>query len=285
MGFFSDLKVLYHLALKPVRGKSHAERMESFYGGQAEAYDDFRKRLLKGREDLLEMIQPPPNAVWVDMGGGTGSNIALLEERIHDLKKVYVVDLASSLLEVAQKRFAEKNWNNVQPVEADATRFTPDEGYADVVTFSYSLTMIPDWFAAIENAWRILKPGGTIGVVDFFVSRKYPEEGRQRHGWFTRSFWPVWFAGDNVFPSPDHVPFLHQHFDVQQYEERKCKIPYIPFFRMPYYVLVGRKPLSGDAPVASATVHSAMGSNQAADEKQGRSPASAPVSSDSTELP
>jgi len=43
MGFFSDLKVLYHLALKPVRGKSHAERMESFYGGQAEAYDDFRK--------------------------------------------------------------------------------------------------------------------------------------------------------------------------------------------------------------------------------------------------
>ena len=56
MGFFSDLKVLYHLALKPVRGKNHAERMESFYGGQAEAYDDFRKRLLKGREDLLEVV-------------------------------------------------------------------------------------------------------------------------------------------------------------------------------------------------------------------------------------
>ena len=27
MGFLSDLKILYHLALRPVRGKDHAERM------------------------------------------------------------------------------------------------------------------------------------------------------------------------------------------------------------------------------------------------------------------
>ena len=51
---------------------------------------------------------------------------------------------------------------------ADATRFRPPEGAADVVTFSYSLTMIPDWFAALENAAAMLKPGGTIGVVDFY---------------------------------------------------------------------------------------------------------------------
>ena len=42
MAFFSDMKVLYHMLVKPVRGDSHAERMESFYGGQANAYDDFR---------------------------------------------------------------------------------------------------------------------------------------------------------------------------------------------------------------------------------------------------
>ena len=139
MGFFSDMKVLYHLAVKRVRGKNHAERMESFYGGQAGDYDGFRKKLLKGREDMLDMITPPEDAVWVDMGGGTGSNIAFLgDERIKKLKQVYVVDLASSLLEVAQKRFNEQGWSNVKAVEHDATTFTPDEGYADVVTFSYS---------------------------------------------------------------------------------------------------------------------------------------------------
>ena len=51
MGVFADLKILYHLTLKPVRGKDHAARMESFYAGQADAYDDFRKRLLKGRQE------------------------------------------------------------------------------------------------------------------------------------------------------------------------------------------------------------------------------------------
>ena len=56
MGLLSDLKILYHLTLKPVRGKDHAARMESFYGGQAEAYDDFRRRLLHGREDLWQAI-------------------------------------------------------------------------------------------------------------------------------------------------------------------------------------------------------------------------------------
>jgi len=35
-----------------------------------------------------------------------------------------------------------------------------------------------------------LKPGGTIGIVDFYVAHKYPEEEHARHGWFTRTFWP-----------------------------------------------------------------------------------------------
>src|SRR5690606_43869 len=119
-------------------------------------------------------------------------------ERISQLGKVYVVDLSPSLLTVAGRRVAERGWSNVAPTEADATAFRPAEGAADVVTFSYSLTMIPDWFAAIENAWAMLKPGGLIGVVDFYVSRKHPAEGLTRHGWLTRTFWPAWFANDNV---------------------------------------------------------------------------------------
>src|SRR5437899_6968207 len=75
MGFASDLRILYHLALKPVRGKDHAARMENFYAGQAAAYDDFRKRLLKGRQELWNLITPPQGGTWVDMGGGTGANL------------------------------------------------------------------------------------------------------------------------------------------------------------------------------------------------------------------
>ncbi len=100
--------------------------------------------------------------------------------------------------------------------------------------------MIPDWFAAVENARVMLRPGGAIGVVDFFVSRKYPEPGRVRHGRFARSFWPLWFAGTDVFPSPDHVPFLHHHFEATEYVEGRTKMPYVPLLRVPYYRFVGR---------------------------------------------
>ena len=85
MGLASDLKILYHLALKPVRGKDHAARMESFYSGQAEAYDDFRKRLLKGRQELWNLIQPPEGGTWIDMGGATGGNIEYFGERLNKL--------------------------------------------------------------------------------------------------------------------------------------------------------------------------------------------------------
>ncbi len=70
MGLASDLKILYHLAFKPVRGKDHAARMESFYAGQADGYDDFRKRLLQGREQLWQSIEVPEGGRWIDMGAG-----------------------------------------------------------------------------------------------------------------------------------------------------------------------------------------------------------------------
>lgn len=247
MGLFKDLKVLFHMVFSPIRGKTHQERLDSFYRGQADAYDDFRKHLLRGREEMYQSLPLPENGVMIDMGGGTAWNLECLGERLADLRKVYVVDLSKSLLEIARRRVADRGWDNVEVVEADATRFTPPEGRVDVVTFSYSLTMIPDWFAAIDNAYRLLKPGGIIGVVDFYVSRKYPAAGHRRHRWFTRSFWPVWMALDNVFVQDDQVPYLHYRFDAEHFSEHLTRMRYLPLFRIPYYRFIGRKPVGDEA--------------------------------------
>ncbi len=242
MGFRADMRVLYHMVFSQGRGNTHAERMESFYGAQARDYDEFRKRLLTGREEMYGAVPVPEGGVWVDMGGGTGWNMENLADSIDRIGQVYVVDLAGSMLKIAADRFQKRGWSNIETVTADATRFRPPGGQADVVTFSYSLTMIPDWFAAIDNALAMLKPGGIIGVVDFYVSRKHPAEGMTRHGWFGRTFWPNWFSADNVFPSSEHLPYLQQHFETVDLLESKCKIPYMPLLRMPYYRVIGRKP-------------------------------------------
>jgi S-adenosylmethionine-diacylgycerolhomoserine-N-methlytransferase len=241
MSLFTDLRVLYHIVAKPVRGTDHAARLESFYSGQAEGYDDFRRRLLQGREAMYRSIPVPDGGVWVDLGGGTGANLEPIGDDLHRAGKVYLVDLCDSLLAVARKRCDVRGWKNVEAVHADATLFRPSEGSADVVTFSYSLTMIPDWFAAIDNALAMLRPGGTIGTTDFFVARKFPAAGRGRHSWFTRTFWPTWFGSDNVFLSPDHLPYLQRHFETVRLEEFRAKVPYMPLVRVPYYTFVGRK--------------------------------------------
>ncbi|WP_339749302.1 class I SAM-dependent methyltransferase [uncultured Rubinisphaera sp.] len=237
----SNARVLWHLALNRVTGNTHEERLSSFYEGQAGDYDSFRKKLLHGRQEMLESIVFPDDGIWVDLGAGTGSNAEYVAETIPRLKKVYQVDLCEPLLDVARERVKERNWPQIVPIHADATKFTPEEGYADVVTFSYSLTMIPDWFAAIDNAYRILKPGGVIGIVDFFVSRKYPADGFIKHPWSTRNFWTVWFSSDNVFLNGDHLPYLHKYFEPLRLEQRRGKVPFLPLVRAPHYIFLGKK--------------------------------------------
>jgi S-adenosylmethionine-diacylgycerolhomoserine-N-methlytransferase len=51
----------------------------------------------------------------------------------------------------------------------------------------------------------------------------------------------MWFSNDNVFPTADHVPYLHKHFAPMHFEEHFAKVPYLPLIRTPYYTFVGRK--------------------------------------------
>ena len=241
MSFLAELKTLYCVTLKRLRGADAAARVEAFYEGQAENFDDFRKRLLHGRRELFAAIETPPGGVWVDLGGGTGWNLEQLGPRIDAIGKAYIVDFSPSMLKVARRRIESRGWKNVEAVEADAIRFRPPEGQADVVTFSYSLTMIPDWFAAIENAWSMLKPGGVIGVVDFYVSRKHPAEGSTRHGFFGRSFWPMFFSLNDVFPSSEHLPYLRRRFTQVRCSESRGRMPCLPLLRAPYYTFIGKK--------------------------------------------
>ena len=241
MPLVTDLKILYRLALAPIRGASHSERLESFYRDQADHYDLSRADLLHGRRELVELLPTPDAGVWVEMGGGTGENLEHLGEDRARLSKVYLVDLSPSLLSIARRRKDRLGWSNVELVEADVTTFAPPVGPVDVVTFSYSLTMIPDWFAAVDRAWQMLRPGGVIGVVDFHVSRKHPAPGRARHSWMTRTFWPTWFACDNVFLSPDHVEYLYHRFEPLHFSEHMGRMKHARALRMPFYRFVGCK--------------------------------------------
>ena len=237
-----DARILLRLLLGQPRRGSHAERLQAFYAPQAADYDRFRERLLHGREALLRLLDPLPGAHIVELGGGTGSNLTHFGHRLAGFGSVELVDLCPALLEQARRRT--QGMANVRVIEADATTYRPDRP-PDCVYFSYALTMIPDWRQAIHNAVGMLKPGGTLGVVDFYVSDPFGGPGSVRHGVFSRAFWPRWFGHDGVHPNPEHLQLLRSLLPDHQLLERLAPVPYLPGFKVPYYQFVGRKRMTG----------------------------------------
>ena len=240
-GALADLGIIWHMLRGQPRTGSQAQRLEAFYRPQAQNYDRFRERLLHGRRDMISLLAPAPGNRIVDLGGGTGRNLEFFGDRIPGFASVELVDLCPALLKQAWQRCS--GWTNVDVILADATRWQPREP-VDCVYLSYALTMIPDWNAAIDNALAMLKPGGTLGVVDFYVAAPEPLPGLARHTATTRWLWPRWFAHDGVRLHPDHLPQLMRKTTTLHLIENCAALPYVPGLRVPYYIYIGRKPIA-----------------------------------------
>jgi len=242
VSLLADARILLQLARGTTGRGSHAERLQAFYRPQALYYDTFRERLLHGRDHLIRRLAPPPGGTVVELGGGTGRNLEYFGPRLLSFARVEVVDLCPALLEQARKRCA--RWPAVAVVvEADATTYRPPQA-VDCVYFSYALTMIPDWRAAVDNALGMLRPGGLLGAVDFYVASRDPHAGFARHSGLARSFWRRWFRHDGVCLDPQHLPYLLRHTEPVCCEQRRATVPYLPGVRVPYYLYIGRKPVN-----------------------------------------
>lgn len=232
-----ELGTLWQLFRGIPAAGSHAERLQGFYAPQAAHYDRFRERLLQGRAALIEHLDLLPGASVIELGAGTGRNLEYFSALIPTLADVELVDLCPAPLEQARRRAA--RWPNVRVVEADASRHSPASP-VDRVYFSYSLTMIPDWAATLENAIAMLRPGGLLGIVDFYIADRARPTDQGRYGPWTR-FWPWWFRHDGVRLSAQHLPYLQARLCTQYLYEGFASIPYLPGVRAPYYIFVGRK--------------------------------------------
>ncbi len=239
MSLTADARVLLALARGQRRQATHAAALEAFYRPQAQRYDAFRERLLHGRRELIERLEVPAGGSVVELGAGTGRNLEFFGARLAGLARVTLVDLCPALLAVAARRCA--RYPNVELVEADASAWQPAQP-ADCVYLSYALTMIPDWRAALRGALAMLRPGGLLGVVDFYVSPRRPGPASVRHGPLTRWFWPRWFAHDGVRVSAAHLPWLRARLETIVVRECRAPMPYLPGLRAPYYLFIGRRP-------------------------------------------
>lgn len=229
----------------------HQNNLELFYKTQAKFYDTTREVLLQGRENAMKLAFSHLRAdhktrklVWIDIGGGTGLNIEKMDQYVAKLndnfEAVYLVDLSPSLCDVAKGRVAKHGWKNVHVICGDACDFEIPHQEVDLITYSYSLSMIPLYHSAIDHAAKFLKPDeGIICSVDFGVQSDSTSIGRtntlgglvNRHvPWFYRTFWRIWFECDKVFLDPSRREYLEYKFgtlkSINCYNSTLGQIPY-----------------------------------------------------------
>ncbi|KAJ3925991.1 MAG: hypothetical protein NXY57DRAFT_1030425 [Lentinula lateritia] len=266
-----QLTFIWYCFVHPLTGaKDQKARLDKFYEGQADVYDATRRGLLRGRKTMLNLSAghlrtlrancPDKRLVWVDIGGGTGHNIELMDQflPISSFDAVYLIDLCEPLLQVARKRFAQRGWTNVHILCQDASDFVLPEwqnsssvdpkGSVGFVTLSYSLSMIPNFYNLLDRIDHVLSPQeGLLGVVDFYTAGKNASlhekaiGGESKEcGWISRWFWQIWFDFDNVHLSPARRSYLEYRFGtIKSYNGRNRFV--LPFIvRIPYYIWLGR---------------------------------------------
>lgn len=189
---------------------------------------------------------------------------------------IYLVDLSPSLCEVARRRFERLGWD-VKIVCQDARSFRLDEYEgvwlgppsilspwndhdfgrsnllesrphgkgADLITMSYSLSMIPDYYSVVDSISSLLSPGGLIGVVDFYVQSIVETSGRNYTGgvfnrhvnWLGRVFWRAWFDVDRVGLEGARRDYLEYRFGTLKTADQRNYL----LGGIPYYIFLGNQ--------------------------------------------
>lgn len=157
--------------------------VQRFYRYHAYVYDFTRWTILHGRAQAVERLNLRPDAQVLEVGCGTGLNFGRILARLDPARGGLTgLDFSEDMLARARRRVAARGWTHVSLVCGDATRMDLGRTF-DGILFTYSLTMIPDWPAALERARAHLRPGGRVVVLDFGRFEGWGPLGAVARGW------------------------------------------------------------------------------------------------------
>jgi S-adenosylmethionine-diacylgycerolhomoserine-N-methlytransferase len=184
---------------------NNAAQMDAIYAWQRHIYDATRKFFLFGRDRLITTLNVPDGGTVLEVGCGTGRNLIEVARR-YPTAQLYGFDISEAMLATARKSIGRAGLSDrITLKQADATNFEAAALFGcaqfDRVFFSYTLSMIPDWKAALVQGAKAT--GGSAHVVDF----------GQQEGW-PRPFKSVLFAWLDSFDVepramlPDYIKTL-----------------------------------------------------------------------------
>jgi len=188
--------------------REHVRFLNRYYSKVLPWYDASRKLFLFGRDAMLREIQSRRPRRVIEIGCGTGRNLAVLARSLPETD-FGGVEPCDSMREHAAQRYPWITLSSDLVERADVHGLLP--GAPDVIFFSYSLSMIQDKEGAIEHCRSALAPGGVLYVLDFNDQVRMGRAGRALFSRWLRLFHvfpdqlaPVWGQADQIAHGPLH---------------------------------------------------------------------------------
>ena len=140
-------------------------------------YDPALERLYAPhRQRSVDALGLLSGDVVLDVPCGTGQSLPALVHAVGASGRVVGADASRGMLHRANGRAEKNDWQNVALLhtsvhDLDAALLAEATGGRDLdgVLCALGLTAFPDWEAAFERLWRLLRPGGRFVLLDVYA--------------------------------------------------------------------------------------------------------------------